>query len=48
MVAWADEWLTYDTVWNTKNNCGQASYQPDYYWENVVRWLGHCQKTGSN
>jgi hypothetical protein len=43
VVAWADEWLTYDTVWNTKNNCGQNNYQPDNYWNNVIRWLvaGH-------
>jgi len=42
VVAWADEWLTYDTVWDTKTNCGEARYQPDAYWNNVVTWLGQC------
>jgi hypothetical protein len=42
VVAWADEWLTYDTVWNTLNSCGNQQYQPDRYWENVVRYLGNC------
>lgn len=42
VVAWSDEWLTYDTVWNAQTNCGSARYQPDAYWDNVVRWLGHC------
>jgi hypothetical protein len=35
-------------VWNAKNNCQQTNYQPDNYWNNVVRWLGHCSATGSN
>jgi hypothetical protein len=48
VVAWGDEWLTYDQVWNAKNNCQQTNYQPDNYWNNVVRWLGHCSATGSN
>jgi hypothetical protein len=42
VVAWSDEWLTYDTVWVAQTNCGSAKYQPDAYWDNVVRWLGHC------
>jgi len=42
VVAWSDEWLTYDTVWNTVNSCGTQQYQPDRYWDNVVRYLGHC------
>ena len=33
VVAWSDEWLTYDAVWETKQNCGQVvSHQPDVYW----------------
>lgn len=42
VMAWADEWLTYDTVWNTVNSCGSNQYQSNYYWDNVVRWLAHC------
>jgi hypothetical protein len=42
VVAWADEWLTYNTVWNTLNSCGSSVYQPEAYWNNVVTWLGHC------
>jgi hypothetical protein len=39
---WADEWITYDTVWNKLANDSTYKYQPDRYWENVVNWLGQC------
>jgi len=48
VMAWGDEWLTYDTVWNNLNSCvsdptKRRVYEPDIYWENVVRWLGQCK-----
>ena len=48
VMAWGDEWLTYDTVWNSLNTCvsdpsKKRVYEPDIYWENVVRWLGQCK-----
>jgi hypothetical protein len=39
---WADEWITYDTVWN-KVAAGGYAYQPERYWENVVNWIGRCR-----
>jgi hypothetical protein len=47
VVAWADEWLTYDSVWETQSQCGTVVYQPNLYWENVIRWLGGCNTTGN-
>jgi len=48
VMAWSDEWLTYDTVWNNLNSCvsdpaKRRVYEPDIYWENAVRWLGKCK-----
>jgi hypothetical protein len=31
---WADEWLTYDNVWN--------NYDANTYWDHVITWLGKC------
>ena len=36
---WADEWITYDEVWA---GGGNRLYQTQYYWENVVQWIGQC------
>jgi hypothetical protein len=46
VVAWADEWMTYDTSWNTDAACVASGTPNDYdgaeFWENVVKWLGKC------
>jgi hypothetical protein len=42
VLAWSDEWLTYDAVWGAIPACSHR-WQADYFWENVVRWLAKCQ-----
>ena len=42
IVAWADEWITYDTVWLSRNSNCPDRWQPGIFWENVARWLSKC------
>jgi hypothetical protein len=43
VVAWGDDWMTYNTVWNAGDSCGSGYvYQAAEFWENVVKWLGKC------
>jgi hypothetical protein len=43
VVTWGDEWMTYNTVWNTGAACGSGYlYHAAAFWENVLRWIGKC------
>jgi hypothetical protein len=46
VFVWGDEWMTYNTSWNTDATCVASGTPNDYdgseFWENVVKWLGQC------
>ena len=41
VVAWADEWITYNAVWGSLGTCANR-WQPGIFWENAVRWIAKC------
>jgi hypothetical protein len=36
IIAWGDEWITYDDVWS------DPSEQAGVFWEDALKWLGKC------